>query len=57
MRIEKHGRFFAVYDDEADLVCICVYRKGAMEVIRRLGLHQQISRCKNHIALPDERQT
>ena len=36
MKIEKWGqRFFAVYDGE-DLVCICVYKKGAVEVIRRL---------------------
>lgn len=36
MKIEKYGnRFFAVYDG-IDLVCVTVYRKGAVEVIRRL---------------------
>jgi hypothetical protein len=35
--IKKYGRYFAVYDGEA-LVCVCVYRRGAEEVKRRLGL-------------------
>jgi hypothetical protein len=35
--IKKYGRYFAVYDGET-LVCVCVYRKGAQEVKRRLGL-------------------
>lgn len=36
MSIIKWGRFFAVYDENKNLVCICVYKKGAKEVIRRL---------------------
>lgn len=28
-------RFWAVYDGAGDLVCVCVYRKGAKEVVRR----------------------
>lgn len=36
MTIEKRGRFFAVIDDNNILICICVYKKGAEEVIRRL---------------------
>lgn len=36
MTIVKWGRFFAVYAGE-ELVCVCVYRKGAAEVIRRLN--------------------
>ena len=36
MKIEKYGRFFGVYDPEGKLVCVTVYRKGAIEVIRRL---------------------
>ena len=38
MRIEKFGRrFWAVYDGEA-LVCVTVYKRGALEVVRRLAL-------------------
>ena len=36
MRIVKQGRFFAVYDADGILVCLCVYKKGAQEVVRRL---------------------
>jgi hypothetical protein len=37
-RVERYGttRFFAVYDATNALVCVCVYRKGAQEVARRL---------------------
>lgn len=34
--IEKYGRFWAVYDSNACLVCLTVYKRGAIEVIRRL---------------------
>lgn len=37
MKIEKWGRFWAVYDADGVLVCVCVYKKGAMEVVRRLS--------------------
>jgi len=30
------SRFWAVLDDDGDLVCLTVYKKGAKEVIRRL---------------------
>ncbi len=38
MRIEKYGktRFWAVYDTDNTLICLCVYLKGAQEVLRRL---------------------
>ena len=38
MRIERYGktRFWAVYDG-ATLVCVCVYKRGALEVLRRLA--------------------
>ena len=36
MRIEKHGRAWAVYDEADELVCLTVYLKGALEVVRRL---------------------
>ena len=35
MEIQKYGRYWAVYDG-GELVCICVYKKGAVEVSKRL---------------------
>ena len=37
-RVERDGstRFFAVRDAADVLVCLCVYRRGAQEVARRL---------------------
>jgi hypothetical protein len=37
--ISKHGhsRFWAVRDEAGELVCICVYKRGALEVARRLN--------------------
>ncbi|HOW68822.1 MAG TPA: hypothetical protein P5186_29380 [Candidatus Paceibacterota bacterium] len=31
------GRFWAVRDTTGELVCVCVYKRGAVEVIRRLA--------------------
>jgi hypothetical protein len=36
MIIRKYGRYWALYDVEHVLICLCVYKKGAQEVIRRL---------------------
>jgi len=36
MSIRKYGRYWAVLDADGSLVCLCVYRKGADEVVRRL---------------------
>ena len=36
MSIKRYGRYWAVYDETGALVAVCVYRKGAMEVVRRL---------------------
>ena len=33
----KRSRFWAVYEAEDRLVCVCVYKRGALEVVRRLG--------------------
>ena len=33
----KLSRFWAVYDPSGALVCVCVYRRGADEVARRLS--------------------
>jgi hypothetical protein len=37
--LRKYGRFWAVYD-QGSLVVVTVYRKGALEVMRRLASHQ-----------------
>ena len=38
-RINRFGRrFWEVRDPQGELVCICVYKKGALEVVRRLSL-------------------
>jgi hypothetical protein len=40
--IEHYGdRYYALYDGE-DLVCVTVYKKGAMEVKRRLEATQMV---------------
>ena len=38
MRLERYGntRDWAVIDIDGALVCLCVHRKGAQEVVRRL---------------------
>lgn len=43
--IESHqaGRFFKVIDPDGFLVCITVYRKGAVEVVRRLCELQRLA--------------
>jgi hypothetical protein len=32
----KHTRFWAVRSADGELICVCVYKRGAMEVARRL---------------------
>jgi hypothetical protein len=38
MRFERYGntRYWAVLDTDGSLVCLCVYKRGALEVLRRL---------------------
>jgi hypothetical protein len=36
INVTKHGRFWAVRDTAGELVCLCVYKRGAAEVARRL---------------------
>ena len=31
-----HSRFWAVRDSAGELVCVCVYKRGAAEVVHRL---------------------
>jgi hypothetical protein len=36
--VQKYGaRYFAVYDPAGELVCVTLYKKGAVEVVRRLS--------------------
>jgi|GEM_PF-3407723 hypothetical protein len=32
----RDSRFWGVWDESGELVCVCVYRRGAREVTRRL---------------------
>ena len=41
MSIRKYGRSWAVIDADGTLVCLCVYRKGALEVVRRLHAQEK----------------
>jgi len=37
MSVERYkNRYWAVFDSDRTLICVCVYRKGAEEVKRRL---------------------
>jgi hypothetical protein len=37
MTIKRYGgRYWAVYDASGTLVCVCLYKKGAQEVVRHL---------------------
>ena len=37
----KKTRYWAVLDTDGSLVCLCVYRKGALEIVRRLqAMHE-----------------
>ena len=36
MKIERYGRYWAVYDAENALICVTVYKRGAQEVLNRL---------------------
>jgi hypothetical protein len=39
----KHSRFWAVRSADGELICVCVYKRGALEVARRL--EECISHC------------
>ena len=34
--VQRRGRFWAVLDAAESLVCLTVYKRGALEVVRRL---------------------
>jgi hypothetical protein len=35
--IKRYGKYWAVFDPAGTLICLCVYKKGAEEVVRRLS--------------------
>lgn len=35
--VQRRGRFWAVLDATGGLVCLTVYKRGAVEVVRRLA--------------------
>ena len=37
MALRKYGRYCAVLETDGTLVWLCVYKKGAAEVVRRLS--------------------
>ena len=42
MTIKRYGgRYWAVYDASNTLVCVCLSKKGAQEVVRRLTSQEQ----------------
>jgi len=35
--VQRQGRFWAVFDSAETLICLTVYKRGALEVVRRLS--------------------
>jgi hypothetical protein len=44
MTITRYGRYWAVLDADGSLICLCVYKRGALEVLRRLQAMKQKER-------------
>lgn len=48
--VRRHGRFWQVYDPQGRLVVTAVYKKGGLEVVRRLlppDLRPLVDACPN----------
>ena len=41
MSIRKYGRYWAVYASDGALICVCLYKRGALEVLRRLQAREK----------------
>jgi len=43
MGIVRYGktRYWAVYAGDGALICVCLYKRGALEVLRRLQAREQ----------------
>jgi hypothetical protein len=48
-RIDRRGRCWEVRDATGDLVCLTVYKKGAVEVVRRLSTADSVSACGTNL--------
>lgn len=48
MYIEKYNtsKYWAIREDNNDLICVTVYKKGALEVIKRFELVEKEIDCK-----------
>ena len=57
MHIEKYGktRYWALVDTTGELVCLCVYRKGAEAVLRRLQILDQVLQGQNTSHVREDR--
>ena len=57
IRKYQHSRFWAVREGgpNGNLVCLCVYRKGAREVVRLLGGQEISSEASDASARSDHR--
>lgn len=38
--VQRRGRFWAILDATQTLICITVYKRGALEVVRRLSANK-----------------
>lgn len=56
MKMEKRGRYWAVYADGGEMICLAVYKKGAREIVRRLS---QVARIEKLwvVTKPDHQST
>jgi len=55
MSLRKYGRCsWAVYDSAGVLVCVCLYKKGAEEVVRRLTGQARYYSLQDNVFLVSE---
>jgi hypothetical protein len=47
MSIRKYGRYWAVYAEGGALMCLTVYKRGAVEVVRRLQALDEAQQWKD----------
>lgn len=53
MQIGKYGKYWAVYDDSGNLICIAVYKKGAIEIIKRFSNKETKTQIQSHIDIQE----
>lgn len=47
--IQRKGRAWALHDQDGILVCLTLYRRGALEVVRRLVAAGELTRHNGHM--------